>query len=155
MDGKFIQVYKLSFQLIFYSLFIKISKMLYNLNTPQFVKTYGKPMLKCIRGTTYDSLWYNDFDKCLGIKPITFTLPESVTKIKHIQHKNVENKIKLRGWSLQLYYILTGHKAHPVTKYKCVIHKNAKKKFRSIGVWSLQLHSFLAGHKAHPTTNKR
>lgn len=100
--------------------------MAYNLNTSQFVKTYGKP--RRTQGAGHDSLWYDsladDFDKCMGIedsKITTFISPEaigSISKHQSPKHKKTKNKTKtIGGWSLHLHSILTDNNSNS-TKYK-------------------------------------
>jgi len=92
------------------------------LNSSKFVKTYGKPRRTQLIGQ--NSLWNDDFDKCLGIEDIpqtTFISPESVGTVSMYmpsEHKKKDEKKKnsISGWSMKLHCTLDGHKNNSGTK---------------------------------------
>lgn len=91
-------------------------------NTSKFVKTYGKPRRTQLIGQ--NSLWNDDFDKCLGFEDIpqtTFISPEpsgSVTMYKPDKHKKKyeDQKHSIGGWSMHLHSTLDGHRNNLSTK---------------------------------------
>ncbi|KAL4113584.1 hypothetical protein QTP88_017190 [Uroleucon formosanum] len=106
-------------------------------NTSKFVKTYGKPRRTQLIGQ--NSLWNDDFDKCLGFEDIpqtTFISPEpsgSVTMYKPDKHKKKyeDQKHSIGGWSMHLHSTLDGHRNNLSTKKRYTeynLDSNHKKK---------------------------
>ncbi|XP_050056674.1 uncharacterized protein LOC114130137 isoform X2 [Aphis gossypii] len=98
------------------------------LNNSKFVKTYGKPRRTQLIGQ--NSLWNDDFDKCLGIEDIpqtTFISPESVSTVSiympsEHKKKNEKKKNSISGWSMKLHCTLDSHKNNSGTKKRYTEH---------------------------------